>query len=548
MTTSTLRRKAAGLGLAAVLAATLGVAVAGPAAAITPATGTITVLSPVTVPVGGTSAGSASIRFAEMVGHGGAWNGVNGAFSVEVKILDSAGNPRVSFVETSPPTLDKPDSIVATVAWTGPQSFKVTATVSSTSQVESIIVGGLKVKADGSPSPAATGAIRTTYDGAGTSPYIYGDPTLLPSIGSVPGAAVGLSVTASGATSVVRGLADQAVGSVLVAETTGHPLVANQVIRFTVANDITLGVPAAIFSSTPAVTANTVASGITASIQNVTTTSFEVKVGTAATLATGGQLTISNIRLTVGATATVGALSLVVGSTGSPGVVFSNTVTVATVVAGAATTLTLYALPGTTVAPNGIVTLRAQFSVAVAGLPIVFQAKPTGAMVFTTIGTVNTSASGMADLVVAVPVTTTYQAVFAGSGGLQAAMSAPVTVTVTAVPTLTLQIAAGYKTSLTTPYGIAVSVPNGGYVTLKAMYGVATPNVAVKFYQRIGKTGAWTFLSTGRTDASGVVVWSKVVSVPSGATGYGRYVYFKVAVDLTPSLALVSNAVRAVAK
>ena len=86
MTTSTLRRKAAGLGLAAVLAATLGVAVAGPAAAITPATGTITVLSPVTVPVGGTSAGSASIRFAEMVGHGGAWNGVNGAFSAKAGI------------------------------------------------------------------------------------------------------------------------------------------------------------------------------------------------------------------------------------------------------------------------------------------------------------------------------------------------------------------------------------------------------------------------------------------------------------------------------
>jgi hypothetical protein len=545
MTRSTLRRKAAGLGLAAVLAATLGVAIVGPAAAIIPAaTGTITVLNPVTVPVGGTSAGSASIRFSENVGKSNAWNGADGAFSVEVTIADSLGQPRVSFVETTLPMLDKPDSITAKVEWTGPRSFKVTATASSTGQVESITVGGLKVKADGSPSPAATGVIKTTYAGV---PDIYGDPTLLPSVGSVPGAAVGLSVTASGATSVVRGLTDQTAGSVIISETIGHPLAANQVIRFTVANDITLGVPAATFSSTPTVAANTVASGITATIQNVTTSSFEVKVGTAATLATGGQLTIANIRLTVGATATVGALNLVVGSTGSPGTVFSNTVTVANAVAGAATTLALYALPGTSVAPGGAVTLRAQLSVAMAGLPIVFQAKLAGATSFVTIGTVNTTATGTADLPTTVAANTIYQASFAGTASLGASASLPVAVS--AVPSLSLLIAGGYKTGLTTAYGTAVSVPNGTYATLKATYGIATANVPVLFYQRIGKTAPWTFLSTGRTDATGMVVWSKVVKVPSSATGYDRYVYFKVYVASTASYgASTSNSVRAVAK
>ncbi len=361
----------------------------------------------------------------------------------------------------------------------------------------------------------------------------------LPSIGSVPGIATGVSVTASSPTTVFKGIADQAVGNVIITETAGHPLTAGQVIQVAVANDPSLGVPGATFVGTPTVAANTVASGITATIQNVTAAGFQVKVGAAASGLTGGQLTISGIRMTVRADASTGSLQLSV---------LGTTVTVATVAASSTTTLSLTAIPGTTVAPNGVVTLRAQFSVAVAGLPIVFQAKPTGATVFTTIGTVNTNSSGYADLAITVPVTTTYQAVFAGSAGLQAATSAPVTVTVTAVPTLTLQIAAGYKTSLTTPYGTAVSVPNGKYVTLKVTYGVATPNVAVKFYQRIGKTGAWTFLSTGRTDAAGVVVWSKVVKVPAGATGYGRYVYFKVTVDLTPSLTLVSNAVRAVAK
>jgi large repetitive protein len=612
MTRSTLRGRAAVLGTATVLVAALCFTVAAPVAA-----GSASVVGPVTVPRGGTSATAASVVFAETLPN----EFPNGPFSITVAILDASYGATVTFDQTGSPSLSKPDSVQATVAWAGASSFTITGTASSTGQVESMAVGNLRVKAT---AGAALGSIITTYSTTGLPAGIFdaqhtasgalsaaaasgvsslsvtmdpGSPNFittganagnlfigtgganpenkpvtsatfttvtlttatsfahvlgervtqtqtatpgwLPSIGSVPGIATGISVTASGPTTVYKGVADQAVGSVIITETAGHPLTAGQVIHVSAANDPGLGTPGATFVGTPTVAANTVASGITATIQNVTSTGFDVKVGAAASGLTGGQLTISGIRMTVRADASTGSLQLSV---------LGTTVAVATVAASSTTTLLLTAFPGTSVAPNGAVTLRAQFSVAVAGLPIVFQAKPTGATVFTTIGTVNTNSSGYSDLPITVPVTTTYQAVFAGSGGLQAATSAPVTVTVTAVPTLTLQIAAGYKTSLTTPYGTAVSVPNGKYVTLKVNYGVATPNVAVKFYQRIGKTGAWTFLSTGRTDAAGVVVWSKVVKVPAGATGYGRYVYFKVTVDLTPSVTLVSNAVRAVAK
>jgi hypothetical protein len=318
------------------------------------------------------------------------------------------------------------------------------------------------------------------------------------------------------------------------------------VIHFSVANDSGLGTPGATFSATPVVSANTSSSGIIATIQNWTSSGFDLRIGTAASGSTGGALTISNIRLTVNAAAALGALQLVILSTNGS-VPFNQLLTDATVVASAPLTLSL--TPSTTAPPvNGPVTLRAQTSVAVAGLSIVFQAKPAGALVFTTIGTVLTSASGTADLIVMVPLNTLYKAVFAGNASYNAAESSQVAVS--PVRSLSLQIAAGYKTSLTSGYGTAVSVPNGTYATLRAVLGApVAANEPVEFWQRIDKTGAWTFLSTGRTDASGVVVWSKVVKVPASATGYGRYVYFKVVVAGTASYGMsVSNAVRAVAK
>jgi hypothetical protein len=117
----------------------------------------------------------------------------------------------------------------------------------------------------------------------------------------------------------------------------------------------------------------------------------------------------------------------------------------------------------------------------------------------------------------------------------------------TALP-VTLRIAGGYKSSLTTAYGTAAGVRSGTYVTLGVAVSPAAANIPVRFYQRVGRTRPWTYLSTGRTDTSGVVAWSKVVRVPAGAVGYGRYVYFRVALP-GPSEGSTawSNAVRAVA-
>jgi hypothetical protein len=115
--------------------------------------------------------------------------------------------------------------------------------------------------------------------------------------------------------------------------------------------------------------------------------------------------------------------------------------------------------------------------------------------------------------------------------------------------TVDLQIAGGHRTSPTTGFGAAVSVPTGTYVTFGVTLQPAAADVPVEFHQRVGKKGNWTFLSTGRTDASGAVIWSRLLRVPAEATGYDRYVYFRVSVPGTPgSIAVWSNAVRGVAK
>jgi len=118
-------------------------------------------------------------------------------------------------------------------------------------------------------------------------------------------------------------------------------------------------------------------------------------------------------------------------------------------------------------------------------------------------------------------------------------------------PTVTvdLEIAGGYRTSPATDFGTAASVPTGTYVTFMVTLQPATPDVPVEFHQRVGKVGDWTFLSTGRTDASGAVTWSRVLRVPAEATGYDRYVYFRVSMPGTiDGTAVWSNAVRGVAK
>ena len=147
---------------------------------------------------------------------------------------------------------------------------------------------------------------------------------------------------------------------------------------------------------------------------------------------------------------------------------------------------------------------------------------------------------------------TTYRA--PGGDIANPAVRAATTVTVATTParTAALRIAGGYRSRLTTTFSTAVGIRNGTYITLRATILPAEGGVAVRFYQRVGKGGAWTLLSTGRTDSSGAATWSRVVRVTPTATGYGRYVYFRASVaslasavsDAVPD-ASWSNAVRA---
>jgi hypothetical protein len=112
----------------------------------------------------------------------------------------------------------------------------------------------------------------------------------------------------------------------------------------------------------------------------------------------------------------------------------------------------------------------------------------------------------------------------------------------------TLRIASGHKSDLASTYGTAAWVRNGTYATLQVSVLPAAANTPVRIYRRIGKTGPWTFLSSGRTTAGGSLAWSTVVRVPATATGYGRYVYYRVAVPGTSAGSLAwSSTVRAVA-
>ena len=105
-----------------------------------------------------------------------------------------------------------------------------------------------------------------------------------------------------------------------------------------------------------------------------------------------------------------------------------------------------------------------------------------------------------------------------------------------------LRVTAGSAT------GTATKVQNGSSVTITARVVPASAGTTVRLYQRIGKTGAWTSVATGSTGASGVATWSRVVSVPTAAEGYGRYVYFKASAATTSGSAVRwSNAVRVVA-
>lgn len=217
-----------------------------------------------------------------------------------------------------------------------------------------------------------------------------------------------------------------------------------------------------------------------------------------------------------------------------------------TVSNSAAPAVNLAALPGTTVSPGGTVTLRATASLADAGQRVVFEAMPNGSETFTAVGTVSTDASGQADLAVTIRVRTAYRARLTGAGS-EGSQPSP-TVTITVAPRVSLQVASGSRTRLTSAYASAVKVRPGTYVTLRVRLTPAIANAPVQYFQRVGKTGEWKRITTGRTDRTGTATWSRVISVPATATGYGRYVYFQARIPAFAGYAAaVSPVVRAVA-
>jgi hypothetical protein len=145
-------KKAASVGLALSIVATLCATIAAPAALASTA-----VTSAGTVPVGGTSAGTASFTFTEN-GPGG-FPASGGTLIVTIK--DSVSNSTVHFTGT--PTIVAPGSLGATVAITGAgSSFTVTAVASDTATPEIITVSGLRISAD---AGAALGPIIATLGG-----------------------------------------------------------------------------------------------------------------------------------------------------------------------------------------------------------------------------------------------------------------------------------------------------------------------------------------------------------------------------------------------
>ncbi len=146
-------RKAASLGLAATLLATLGAAIAA-----APALASTSVTSAGSMSPGTTSVGTASFTLTE--------NSVNGfpnaSGTVTVTITDSASASTVHFSGT--PVLSAPGSLGATVAL-GPAgtSFTVTTRGADNLNIEPITVSGLRISAD---AGAALGPIKAAMSGS----------------------------------------------------------------------------------------------------------------------------------------------------------------------------------------------------------------------------------------------------------------------------------------------------------------------------------------------------------------------------------------------
>jgi hypothetical protein len=117
----------------------------------------------------------------------------------------------------------------------------------------------------------------------------------------------------------------------------------------------------------------------------------------------------------------------------------------------------------------------------------------------------------------------------------------------TAVPSL--RIARGSGSSVSSGYGTATAIANGTRVTIRATLVPAVAGAVVRLYERVGTSGTWRSVATGRTSTSGTVTWARMVRVPATATGTGRSVYFRIsAPDATTGAVTWSRLVRAVVR
>lgn len=175
-------KRAASLGLVAMLMSTLGVAIAA-----TPVLASTSVTSAGSVLPGSISASAASFTLTE--------NSVsafaNASGTLSVTITDSASASTVHFSGT--PALSAPGSLGATVALgSAGTSFTVSIVGADSNNIEPITVSGLRIAAD---SGAAPGAIKATLGGTLVSAIISSTATgtLQSFVGA--GATLGVVVT-----------------------------------------------------------------------------------------------------------------------------------------------------------------------------------------------------------------------------------------------------------------------------------------------------------------------------------------------------------------
>ena len=172
-----IRTKAASLGVAAIMVASL----AGAALADSTVSNTATPTGPVVRAAG--FVGTASYTFTE--------NAVNqfpaGGFVLTIDISDAQGGRTVHFDKTASSLVLSPDSLALSAAFSTSNDYTlvITSLTSNIVQNETLGIGGLKVKADGT---AALGAIRTRYS-LNTAAFDLGGKGLTTSTGRISGGA-----------------------------------------------------------------------------------------------------------------------------------------------------------------------------------------------------------------------------------------------------------------------------------------------------------------------------------------------------------------------